>query len=202
MSDRQWPVTKLGTAWLAYHPEDGWSEFDNPADAEACFGQIVDHLRDEASEAWHESADTAAWGIWIPIERLRLEATAWPDDDTEDGERCRSAGWDAFLSGNPEKVEPDAAAIDFCVRREAAAFASMRERVEALEAEVARLRPLRALRDRIPATKAPFVLTYHPDADPGDGSGWVCEIGDWSTRSGTLGAVITAACDRLGVCDG
>ena len=60
--------------------------------------------------------------------------------------------------------------------------------------------PLATLLYRIPATEAPFVLTYHPDADPmRDGSGWLCEVDDWSTRAGPLDAVIAAACDRLGV---
>lgn len=158
MTTRQWPATKIGTAWLTYDPDDGWSEHDNPSDAEREFGAIVDHLRDESSDGWHESADTAAWGVWIPIERLRLVATAWPDDDTEDGERCKDAGWDAFLSGNPEKVEPDAAAIDFCVRQEIAAFASMLERVEVLEAE----------RDELRAEVAALKATPKPaDSIPG-----------------------------------
>ena len=35
---------------------------------------------------------------------------------------------------------------------------------------------LLALRERYP--ESPIVLTYHPDADPGDGSGWAVEVGD------------------------
>jgi hypothetical protein len=140
MSDRKWPATKIGSAWMTHDPDDGWYEYDNPSDAESAFGQIVDHLRDEASEAWHESADTAAWGIWIPIERLRLVATAWPDDDTEDGERCKDAGWDAILDGVVERVEADSAALDFCGRRAAATISALRAERDEARAEVERLR--------------------------------------------------------------
>lgn len=135
MSDRQWPTTKIGTAWLTYDPEDGWSEHDNPNDAMIEFGAIVDHLRDESSDGWHESADTAAWGIWIPIERLRLTVTARAEDDTEEGERCRDEGWDALLDGAVERVEPDAHAEGFCTAKRAAVIAELRIQIAALEAE-------------------------------------------------------------------
>ena len=35
---------------------------------------------------------------------------------------------------------------------------------------------LAALRERYP--ESPITLAYHPDADPGDGSGWAVEVGD------------------------
>ena len=140
MSDRQWPATILGTAWMTYDPDDGWTEHDDPADAERTFGAIVDHLRDEASDGWHESADSTAWGIWIPIERLRLHAKAWPEDDTEDGERCRDAEWDALLDGVVERVEADSAALDFCGRGAAAVIAALRAERDEARAEVERLR--------------------------------------------------------------
>lgn len=140
MADRIWTTTQLGTAWLTCDPDCGWSEHDNPYDAEHEFNRIVDHLRDESSEGWHEAADTAAWGIWIPIERLRLTATAWPDDDTEDGKRCRDAGWDAILEGMVERVAPDTPAMEFCIRMEAMAHQAAREEIARLKAEVERLR--------------------------------------------------------------
>lgn len=110
---KQWPNAAISTKWLVYDPEDGWTERDTRDEAEAEFGRAVDYRRDEASECWHESADSIAWGVWIPIERLKLVATAWPDDDSEEGERCRDAGWDAMLDGVVERVEPDQAARDW-----------------------------------------------------------------------------------------
>lgn len=108
---KQWPNAVIGPKWLVYEPEDGWTTCDTRDDAEEEFARAVDYRRDEASEGWHESADQIAWGVWIPIERLKLVATAWPDDDTEDGERCRDAGWDAMLDGVVERVECDASAL-------------------------------------------------------------------------------------------
>lgn len=148
MSDRKWPVSRVGTRWLTYCPRDGWDEHDTAGEAERAFGAIVDHLRDESADGWYESADTAAWGVWIPIERLRLVATAWSDDDTGDGERCRDAGWDAMLDGVVERVDRDSAALDFCVSVEAGAHKAARERIAELESEVDRMRDaLRAVAD-------------------------------------------------------
>ena len=38
---------------------------------------------------------------------------------------------------------------------------------------------------------SPVSLSYHPDADPGDGAGWCLEVGDWRTY-GSLDAVLAA----------
>ena len=57
MSDRKWPAAKIGSAWMTHDPDDGWYEYDNPSDAESAFGQIVDHLRDEAVEALDHQAE-------------------------------------------------------------------------------------------------------------------------------------------------
>lgn len=139
MSDRKWPASVMGTRWLTYCPHDGWDEHDAPEEAESAFGAIVEHLSDESADGWHESADRAAWGVWLPIERLRLVAAAWSDDDSGDGERCREAGWDAFLNGVVERVEPDSAALEYCVKVEAGAHAAAREEIARLRAEVERL---------------------------------------------------------------
>jgi len=75
-----------------------------------------------------------------------------------------------------------------------------RAEADALRAEVDRLRPLRALCERAQTSRTTIDLIYHPDADPmRDGSGWLCEVDDWSTHAGPLDTVIAAACDRLGV---
>jgi hypothetical protein len=42
----------------------------------------------------------------------------------------------------------------------------------------------------------PIAVVYHPDSDPGDGTGWCGEVGDWHTY-GSLGSVIAAMEGRL-----
>lgn len=51
------------------------------------------------------------------------------------------------------------------------------------------------LRERCPGY--PITLSYHPDADPGDGSGWVIEVGEVTyyadgTRDGVLREALEA----------
>ena len=42
----------------------------------------------------------------------------------------------------------------------------------------------------------PVGVSYHPDADPGDGSGWCGEVADWRCY-GTLGEVIAQMVERV-----
>ena len=50
---------------------------------------------------------------------------------------------------------------------------------------------LQRVRD-IAGPNCPVTIAYHPDADPGDGSGWAVEVGDRTTH-GHLGAALVAA---------
>ena len=80
----------------------------------------------------------------------------------------------------------------------AAALRTMADTVEALEAEVARLRPLRALLEHCEAKGAVVSLSCVPDAR----LRWLLATGGDGVSfraTGDLDAVITAACDRLGV---
>jgi len=80
----------------------------------------------------------------------------------------------------------------------AAALRTMADTVEALEAEVARLRPLRALLEHCEAQGAVVSLSCVPDAR----LRWLLATGGDGISfraNGDLDAVITAACDRLGV---
>lgn len=80
----------------------------------------------------------------------------------------------------------------------AAALRTMADTVEALEAEVARLRPLRALLEHCEAKGAVVSLSCVPDAR----LRWLLATGGDGVSfraNGDLDSVITAACDRLGV---
>lgn len=80
--------------WLVYCPVTGWEAFDTEVEARLAFDATVDLMRDESSEGWHEAAETAVLVQGDVVAGVRLRVTAGAEDDTEDGERCRAAGWD------------------------------------------------------------------------------------------------------------
>lgn len=85
--------------WIVYVPDDGWEAFDTEQEARDCFDQMVDVLRDEASEGWVEDASGLAIYELRPVARLSITVTASADDDTEVGEQCRERGWDYMAEG-------------------------------------------------------------------------------------------------------
>ena len=89
-----------GCVWLTYDPDDGWEQYDTEREARDALDCIVDHLRDDSSEGWHEEAERAALYRCERAASLVLTTTATRDDDTEDGRRCRSEGWDFFARGD------------------------------------------------------------------------------------------------------
>ena len=66
---------------------------------------------------------------------------------------------------------------------------------DALRAEVARLRPLRALFDRAQTAGVLLMVVHRPDG------AWFASVNDHvvTGEAGSFDAVIAAACDRLGV---
>ena len=89
-----------GCVWLTYDPDDGWEQYDTEREARDALDCIVDHLRDDSSEGWHEEAEQAALYRCERVASLVLTTTATSDDDTEDGGRCRSNGWDFIARGD------------------------------------------------------------------------------------------------------
>lgn len=91
--------------WGVMDPHDGLDVYDEEAEAQAAFDRLVDALRDESSDdGWAEDAESCALYRMEPVLRLRLEICARSDDDTEDGQRCRYAGWDYLARGVVDEV--------------------------------------------------------------------------------------------------
>ena len=89
----------INDRWLVTGPDGEREIYDTEADAREVFDRIVDDLRDEAGDGWHDSADDTAIYRMVEVARMELRVTAHAEDQTEDGERCRAAGWDYFAEG-------------------------------------------------------------------------------------------------------
>jgi len=90
--------------YIVNDPDTGAELYYYEAEARAHFDRIVERLREEAGDGWHDDAESAFWGEVIPRQRLVLHTTAWAEDDSEDGEWCREAGLDYIAEGVVEDV--------------------------------------------------------------------------------------------------
>jgi len=93
-----------GDRWGVYDPQDGLDIYDDEREARTAFDHLVQTLREESSDGWADDAESCALYRLVPVARLRLEVVARAEDETEDGERCRAAGWDYFAKGVVEEV--------------------------------------------------------------------------------------------------
>lgn len=89
----------MGERWGVYDPHDGLTIYDDETEARAAFDRLVEALREESADGWADDAESCALYRLEPIARLRLEVYAHSGDDTENGERCRRAGWDYLARG-------------------------------------------------------------------------------------------------------
>lgn len=113
--------------WMVYDPGgEGWTKYDDEADARKAFAEVVDWLRGEsAEEGWNEDAECASLMRCTVVQRLKLVTTATSADDSEGGEWCRANGWDFLADGEVEDVaDPVGAQV-----------AQLAEQVAALTAE-------------------------------------------------------------------
>jgi hypothetical protein len=90
--------------YIVNDPEYGPELHETETDARHAFDRIVERLREEAGDGWHDDADSAFWGEVIPRQRLVLRVTARAEDNSEDGEWCREAGLDYLAEGVVEDV--------------------------------------------------------------------------------------------------
>jgi hypothetical protein len=97
--------------WILCIPDCGLEEFDTLTEARDAFDRAVDHLRDEASDGWSEDVESLRLFRCEVVAQLRLRTVATAEDDTEDGERCRDAGWGYFAEGVVEETEPEVEAL-------------------------------------------------------------------------------------------
>lgn len=86
-------MADLMPVWLTYCPHDGWEEHETRAEAEIWLDRIVDALRDEAAEGWHEAAEDARLVEARVVRRLELRVTECLD------------GWDYRAEGVLADVE-------------------------------------------------------------------------------------------------
>jgi hypothetical protein len=90
--------------YIVNDPDTGAELYYDEADARHAFDRVVERLREESGDGWHEDAAAAFWGEVIPRQRLVLRVTARPGDGTAEGERCAAAGWDYIAEGVVEDV--------------------------------------------------------------------------------------------------
>lgn len=94
--------------YIVNDPDTGSELYYYEAEARHAFDRIVERLREEAGDGWHDDADSAFWGEVVPRQRLVLRVTARPSDGTAEGERCAAAGLDYLAEGVVEDVDaPD-----------------------------------------------------------------------------------------------
>jgi hypothetical protein len=113
--------------WIVFVPGNGYEGYDTEAGALDAFQRAAEDLHaDAAHDGWPEGTECLAIYEAHPLRTFELEVTAMPDDDTEDGERCRDGKWDFYAEGRVAK------------------HASTAEYIKALENEVEKLRAERA----------------------------------------------------------
>lgn len=53
--------------WYSYDPERGYETFSTPKEAESDAESCLEHLRDKASDGWHEDTEAVQWGAIVPL---------------------------------------------------------------------------------------------------------------------------------------
>lgn len=53
--------------WYSYDPERGYETFNTPKEAEDDAEACLEHLRDKASDGWHEDTEAVQWGAIVPL---------------------------------------------------------------------------------------------------------------------------------------
>ena len=159
--------------YIVNDPDTGSELYYYEAEARHAFDRIVERLREEAGDGWHDDADSAFWGEVIPRQWLVLRVTATPNDGTPEGERCAAADWAFIAEGVVEDVPAAAAQPDPPPVPDPYAAGLAAGRLQELEAVIAWL--LRAPETRLwrqepmEATAAALLRGEHlatPTADP------------------------------------
>ena len=89
---------QAGSEWMTYDPIDsGYDPHYTEADARDVFAALVDDARDRGGDGWSEEAEQIALYRLVPVATTKLRHTSTSTDDTDDGAKCRAAGWD-FLA--------------------------------------------------------------------------------------------------------
>lgn len=92
--------------WVTWDPTQESHDFHHSeAGALATLDSIVDEMRSNAGEGWHESTECAAAYALVPIAMVRLKTIGKRGDGTENGEICDERDWDFMAEAEIVRVE-------------------------------------------------------------------------------------------------
>lgn len=66
--------------WYSYDPEHGYETFSTAKEAEDDASACLEHLRDKATDGWHEDTEAVQWGVLVPL-AYAVKTEERPHDD-------------------------------------------------------------------------------------------------------------------------